>query len=321
MHPVLFEIGGLSIHSYGVLLAASFLLGLMLSAWRAKQRGLNPDVVYDLGFWLILSAIVGARLYYVFLHFEEFKGNLISIINPFAGETIGIGGLVMLGGLIGGVAAGVIYFRVKKLSFLDYADAIAPALGFGIFLTRIGCFLNGCCYGKPSDSSLACRFTPESPAGEYQACKEVETLFPSQLVLAAGGLLIGLIILFAVRKRVFAGFEFFLAILLYSVLRFSVDYTRFYSPDEFVGPFTHNQLISLVIFFIAGGLLLRGFMPEDDLETTPQEPECDKGDKKASESKGSESADAGDSKVSDKGGDPENKKETEGSEDQNKDQG
>jgi phosphatidylglycerol:prolipoprotein diacylglycerol transferase len=131
MHPVLFKIFSFPIHSYGLMLALSFLLGIWFSGWLAKKRGLNPEVIADMGFWLILSAIVGARLYYVILHFEEFRGDLLSIINPFQGETIGIGGLVMLGGYIGAVIAAILFFKIKKLPFLPYADVVSPSVGFG----------------------------------------------------------------------------------------------------------------------------------------------------------------------------------------------
>ena len=181
MHPVLFKIFSFPIHSYGLMLALSFLFGIWFSGWRAKKRGLNPDVIADMGFWIILSAIVGARLYYVFLHFEEFKGNLLSIINPFQGETVGIGGLVMLGGYIGAVIAAILFFKIKKLPFLPYADIVSPSVGFGIMLTRIGCFLNGCCYGAASGNPLAVKFPLESPAGAYQQHIHATSLYPSQL--------------------------------------------------------------------------------------------------------------------------------------------
>jgi phosphatidylglycerol:prolipoprotein diacylglycerol transferase len=93
MHPILFHIFKFPIHSYGFMLAISFLFGIWFASRRAKRAGLEPGVISDVGFWVILAAIVGSRLYYVILHFEEFRGNLTDIINPFHGGNLGIGGL------------------------------------------------------------------------------------------------------------------------------------------------------------------------------------------------------------------------------------
>ncbi len=270
MHPVIFQWGKLVIHSYGLMLALSFLLGIWFSGWRAKRNGLDPTVVADIGFWIILSAIIGSRLYYVVLHFEEFKGNYISIFNPFHGDTLGIGGLVMYGGMIGAVLAGVIFFRINKLPFLPYADMCSPAMGFGIFLTRIGCFLNGCCYGQPTEAGFGVPFPAHSPAGVHQITLHATKLIPSQLYLSAGGLLIAIVILIAGRKKMFDGFQFYLTVVLYSILRFIVDFTRFYKDDERIASLSHNQIDCIVIFIVFAGLILKNvlFKPEENIDTT-----------------------------------------------------
>jgi phosphatidylglycerol:prolipoprotein diacylglycerol transferase len=260
MHPVLFHIYKFPVHSYGLMLALSFLVGILYGGWRAKRRGLNPEVITDVGFWVVLSAIVGSRLYYVLLHPEDFKGNLLDIINPIQEGQLGIGGLVMFGGYIGALIAGVVFFKAKKLPFLPYADAAAPSLGIGIFFTRIGCFLNGCCYGAATHSAIGVSFPITSPAGAYQHEIHAAALYPSQLFLSAGGLLIALIIITAERKKMFTGFSFFLAGLLYSVLRFAVDFTRFYYPGEKIGPLSHNQIVCIVFFVVFLGLIVRQAM-------------------------------------------------------------
>ncbi|NLE01555.1 MAG: prolipoprotein diacylglyceryl transferase, partial [Fibrobacter sp.] len=267
-HPVLFKIFSFPIHSYGLMLALSFLFGIWYSSRLAQKRGLNPDVIADVGFWIILSAIVGSRAYYVILHFEEFKDNLLSIINPFQNGAVGIGGLVMLGGFFGAILAGFIYFRVKKISFLPYADVMAPSAGFGIMLTRIGCFLNGCCYGGASNSSLAVHFPAESPAGFYQNHIHAASLYPSQLFESFGGLIIALILIFVgTRKNIFTGLQFYLLGLFYAVLRFLVDYSRFYSDNERLFGLSHNQVFCIILFLVFGGLILRGYLLKN--ETKP----------------------------------------------------
>lgn len=266
MHPVLFKVFSFPIHSYGFMLALSFLLGIWLSSYKAKKEGLNPETIADMGFWIILSAIVGSRLYYVFLHFEEFKGNLTSIFNPFQDGFIGIGGLVMYGGFIGAIVAGILYFKIKKIPFLPYADISAPSVGIGIFLTRIGCFLNGCCYGASNTGSLGVSFPLESPAGVYQHHIHASGLHASQLYESAGGLLIAIILLLLSRKKLFTGFQFYLLGLFYSVLRFIVDFSRYYGTDEKLGPLSHNQVVCIVLFILFSSLILKNYLFRDEPE-------------------------------------------------------
>ena len=280
MHPVFFKIGSFPIHSYGVMLALSFLFGIMLSSWRAKKAGLDPNVIPDVGFWLIIAAILGSRLYYVLLHFEEFKDNLLSIINPFQGDVVGIGGLVMYGGFIGAIVAGIIFFKLRKLPFLPYADALAPSVGFGIMLTRIGCFMNGCCYGGAGHGHLAVNFPLSSPAGMYQSHIEATGLYASQLFESVGGLLIGLIILMVGRMKPFTGLQFYLAGLLYCVLRFVVDFSRYYSANEHVGPLSHNQIVCIVLFIVFTGLILKNVLFKDEQSESKNVNETDANDSK-----------------------------------------
>ncbi|HUI91679.1 MAG TPA: prolipoprotein diacylglyceryl transferase [Chitinivibrionales bacterium] len=276
MHPILFNIHLMKftvpIHSYGFMLAVSFLFGIWFAATRAKKEGLHPDVITDLGFWVILAAIVGARLYYVVLHFEEFQGDLLSIINPFHAGNLGIGGLVMYGGFIGALVAAIIYFRVKGDPFLPYADVSCASLGFGIFLTRIGCFLNGCCYGAATSSACGISFPLHSPAGAYQHEMHAHALLPSQLIESSGGLLIVVIILLVGTRKTFPGFRLYLTGIMYAVLRFAVDFTRFYTPQERLGPLSHNQIVCIVFFILFSGLILRHFLFKEEDTAQPGQP-------------------------------------------------
>jgi phosphatidylglycerol:prolipoprotein diacylglycerol transferase len=251
------------------MLALSFLFGIWFSGNRAKKNGLEPHVVSDVGFYVILASIIGARLYYVLLHFEEFRGDLTAIFNPFHAGNLGIGGLVMYGGFIGAIVSGIIYFKIKKYPFLPYADAMAPAIGFGIFLTRIGCFLNGCCYGAPTHSALGVGFPKNSPAGYYQYECHATALYPSQLIESAGGLLMAIIVLAIGTKKTFAGFQFYLVGLMYTVLRFCVDFTRFYSPQERLGGLSHNQIVCIVLFILFAALLLKNTVFKEDPAAPP----------------------------------------------------
>ena len=149
MYPVIFRLGWFEVHAYGLLLALSFILGIYWALRRAKSRRLNPNHVMDLSLIVVIGAIVGSRLLYVFTHLEEFKGRWFKMISPVEdGRLVGMSGLTMLGGVVLALIGIVAYCSIKKVNLLRLCDVMAPAFGLGIFLTRIGCFLNGCCYGR-----------------------------------------------------------------------------------------------------------------------------------------------------------------------------
>lgn len=257
MRPVLFQLFGFSVPPYGFMLALSFLLGTGLAAWRARRDELDPEAILDLAILIIIGVGLGSRLYYVLLHLDEFHGNPLNAFNPFREGGAG-GGLVMYGGLVGGLLAGFLYLRLKRLSFPRYADAFAPSIALGVFLTRIGCFLNGCCYGKAWDGPLAVTFPATSSAGRFQEAVQAAGLHPSQLYESFGGLVILVLVLTVGRCwRRWEGLQFYLVILMYTVLRFLVELTRHFEPGERLGPLTHNQVVCLILFAVFGVLALR----------------------------------------------------------------
>ena len=159
MHPIAFKLGGLAIHWYGVMVALGFLAGLWTASRRALRTGIAAEKIIDLGPWLILGAIVGARGLYVISYWREsFAGQ------PF-GEIFAVwhGGLVYYGGLIGASLAGLLYTRLKKLPLGKVADILAPSIALGHVFGRIGCLLNGCCYGRACTLPWAIQFPPGNP--------------------------------------------------------------------------------------------------------------------------------------------------------------
>lgn len=226
MHSKLFQIGPLEIHSYGLALAISFLLGIYLSMYRAKNRGVDPNNVVDLSVGIVISAILGARFLYVIFHLEEFRGHWLDTINPFQSSgQVGIAGLTMLGGFIAALLFSVIFMQLKKMPVLKISDIMVPALGLGIFITRIGCFLNGCCYGMPTEMPWGLVFPQESPAGY---CFPGEAIHPAQLYSSFYGLVILGVTLFLERYKKFDGFLLFIFFILYGISRFTVDMFRYY---------------------------------------------------------------------------------------------
>src|SRR6266498_2676993 len=144
MHPVLIRIGPLTIHTYGVLVAAGFLLGLALAARQAKREGVPPERIIDIGFYVVLSAIVGSRLFFVALNYSHYIRHPLDIFK------IWEGGLVFYGGLILAVPVSIWYIKKQKLDLSGIADIFAPSLAIGHAIGRLGCFFAGCCYGRLS---------------------------------------------------------------------------------------------------------------------------------------------------------------------------
>jgi len=242
------------------MLALSFLSGILLSMYFAKRRGLDPGVVSDAGLYLIISAIVGARAYYVMTHFHEFRGDLLSIVNPFQDGRIGISGLVMYGGFIAAIITTALFFKIKRLPVLPYLDVYSPGVGVGIALTRIGCFLNGCCYGVAAKAgsflSVSYPIQALSPAGRYQRSIGADGLLPTQLLESAGGIVIAVALyLVGKSKFAFAGLQFYLLVMMYAALRFFIETARYIETQK-IGPFSHNQLICIVSFFVFGGIIV-----------------------------------------------------------------
>ncbi|HDP98690.1 MAG TPA: prolipoprotein diacylglyceryl transferase [bacterium] len=258
MHSKLFQIGPLEIHSYGLMLALSFLVGIYFSMYRAKKQAIDPNKIADLAIIIVISAILGARFLYVIFHLEEFSGHWLDMINPFQSSgQVGIAGLTMLGGFVAAVVFGILYLKIKKLPTLKITDITIPAVAIGIFLTRIGCYLNGCCFGLPTESALGVVFPSESPAG---FCFPDQHIHPAQLYSSFYGLAIFLLLMFFERHKKFDGFLLYLFFILYGVSRLVVDFYRYYENNMVIIqlgnlPISVNQGISVLMILVGAGLI------------------------------------------------------------------
>jgi phosphatidylglycerol:prolipoprotein diacylglycerol transferase len=256
MHPILIKIGGLSIYSFGFMLALSFLLGIYVSTYRAKKVGLNPQHILDLSVYLIIAGVVGSRLLYVVFHLDEYE----SFADVFA---LWQGGATLYGGLLFAILAGHLFARHIKSSFLLIADVVSPALALGIMLTRVGCYMSGCCFGKATTMPWGAVFPPESPAGAYErqlsaVSDVIPALHPAQLYASFFGLVVFVTLVGAQRKLVKRGAMFGAFLLLYGVFRFTLDFFRYYEPNMLIlWNLTLNQLISVGLAGVGSYLLLR----------------------------------------------------------------
>jgi phosphatidylglycerol:prolipoprotein diacylglycerol transferase len=241
MYPEFLRIGPLDIHTYGLLVALGFASGLWLAAHRAAGAGLRKEDVADLGVWLVVAGILGAKLFYVTFYLRDFLE---------AWRAVGLRslreGFVFYGGFIGASLATVVFARCRSVPLWPLADLLAPCLALGHLFGRLGCFFNGCCFGKPCSLSWAVRY----PAGHYLAGVPVH---PSQLYEAAGNLLLcGLLLWYTPRRR-FAGQVWWFYLLGYGTLRLAVEFARGDYEHYWLGVFTNAQLISVLLVVAAIG--------------------------------------------------------------------
>lgn len=251
MYPILFEIGGFKVTSFGVFIALACLGGAWLTARLLKQAGHDPENAWDLAGWAAICGILGGKFYYMMLNFPE------TAANPW-GALFSRSGLVWYGCLAGG-ALGVIYrIRQLKLPLWPYADAVAPGLALGYVIGRIGCFLVGDDYGSPTNAAWAVAFpqgAPPSTAGNLRAFgvdvpasvpdSQVLAVHPTQLYESAMSLVIVLALL-QIRPRLAAtpGRLFAVWLALAGVERFIVEIFRA-KDDRFFGAISIAQLISV----------------------------------------------------------------------------
>ncbi len=248
------------------MVALGFLAGLWTASRRAPRQGIPAEKVADLGPWLILGAIVGARTLYVVTFWrEQFAGQPISEI-----FMIHHGGLVYYGGLIGASLAFILYARHKKLPLWKGADILAPSIALGYVFGRIGCLLNGCCYGRACNLPWAIHFPQGSLAFQQQfadgllgpGARESLAVHPTQIYESLLNLGLYGALAWLYRYKKFDGQVFAAYLVSYAVLRSFVEMFRGDYPQYqyFVGGwFTPAQVASVAI--LAAGVVLLCVLP------------------------------------------------------------
>lgn len=229
MHQILFRCGPFQIYSYGLMLALAFLTATSLAARRASSVELKSSDIMDMCLWFMVSGLVGARVLFILLNLDYYRENPIESLMPWRG------GLVWYGGLITAFVMAVIFLRIKKVPFLKTAGLMAPYLALGQAIGRIGCFLNGCCYGK----------TTSLPVGVVFETTKV-AVHPTQLYESAAMLVLFLVL---VRRPAGQAKTFFLYLMMYSVIRFFIEFLRGDNPSVLFG-LTISHVISIVIFIM-----------------------------------------------------------------------
>jgi len=253
VHPIAFQLGSLTITWYGVMVATAFLVGLWTASRRALGSGIPSEKILDLGPWLIVGTIIGARTLFVISYWrEQFAGQPIAEI-----FMVWKGGLVYYGGLIGATLAGILYARLKKLPLWRLADVVSPSIALGCVFGRIGCLMNGCCYGQECNLPWAIHF----PAGHHTYPHGVH---PTQVYDSLLNLLLYVFLAWLYRRKKFDGEVFAAYLIGYAVFRSFVEIFRGDYPQHYLGSWaTPAQLVSMGILTLGVvlWLVLRKFSP------------------------------------------------------------
>jgi len=239
LHRIFFHIGGLTIYSYGVMLALGFIAAGLAARARFVQQYKNPDVILDLVLAAVVGGIVGARIFYIIGHWSEFSGHLGNIFQ------LNMEGLVFYGGLLLGLTLAIIVGYLRKVRFWSIVDLAGLCVPLALAIGRIGCLLNGCCYGKPT--SLPWGISYPVSSGIIGA-RHPTQIYELILDLALFGLLWW-------KKDDFArdGTIFWLFVMGYGLIRFTVEFFRDHQ-QSFAG--IGFQVGSIAMVVVAAVILL-----------------------------------------------------------------
>ena len=258
------------VYGYGFMLFVAFLLAVQMATWRLQSEGLGSDFVWDLAMWIFFSGIVGSRLFYVIQYRDVvFAGKQGYFEHVLAAVNLPNGGLTLFGGVILASIAAIVflnrYCRRHNLTPLYLADVIVPSLFVGIACGRLGCFLNGCCYGDRCDLIWAVTFPNGSVA--YQSLQfrgllppdalASLPLHPTQIYSSLNAVVIAVLTTVYFRYRTRNGAVVALALIVYPISRFVIEILRWDESAKWDTGLTISQLVSLFVFAI--GLAMAGW--------------------------------------------------------------
>ena len=245
MYPELIRIGNFPINTYGVFLAIAFLCAILVTARLAERDGLPKEKIWDLSLWMLLAALIGSKFLMLFTE-PEYRANPWQLLSL---DFLRSGG-VFYGGLLGAVLAGYLLMRHYKLPWWQTADACAPGIAIGNFFGRQGCFAAGCCWGKPTELPWGVKFT--ELGHEITGVPIDAHLHPTQLYESFAMLAVFFFLLWLHKRKRFSGQVILAYALLYSIIRFAIEFVRDDPRGDILGltsltGLSTSQLISIVI--------------------------------------------------------------------------
>lgn len=254
MYPELFRIGSFPINTYGVFLAIAFLSAILITVKLAERDGLPRERIYDLSLWMLLASLIGSKILMLFTE-PEYRDNPLRLLSL---DFLRSGG-VFYGGLLGAIIAGYFLMKRYQLPWWKTADACAPGIAVGNFFGRQGCFAAGCCWGKPTDLPWGVKFS--ELGHEITGVPVDQHLHPTQLYESFAMLLVFFFLLWLHKRKRFSGQVILVYALLYSIIRFAIEFVRDDPRGDILGLTTltglsTSQMISLVVGIIALILLI-----------------------------------------------------------------
>ena len=245
MYPELIRIGNFPINTYGVFLAIAFLCAILISVRLAERDGLPRQKIYDLSLWLLLAGLVGSKILMLFVE-PEYRENPLNLISL---DFLRSGG-VWYGGLLGAVGAGYLLMKRYQLPWWKTADAFAPGIALGNFFGRQGCFAAGCCWGEPTTLPWGVKFT--ELGHQITGVPTDVPLHPTQLYESFAMLLVFFFLFWLHKRKRFSGQVILAYAVLYSIIRFAIEFVRGDPRGDILGLTTltglsTSQMISIVI--------------------------------------------------------------------------
>ena len=254
----LFTIGQFTVHGYGLMIAIGAISAYMLAEYRAKKKGLEYELIFNLFWWCLGGGIIGAKLLYLITQIKEIIADP-SVLLQFSE------GFVVYGGIIGGILAGYLFCLKHKLKFLKYFDLVMPSIALAQGFGRVGCLLAGCCYGEETTNAFSLVFHDSkfAPNGV--------SLIPTQPISSVLDFL-HFAVLILISRRVkadgqVAGFY----LIFYSAGRFILEFFRGDIERGMVGVLSTSQFIAIFLFLIGVGIVVvRGLQAKKVVAETPQ---------------------------------------------------
>lgn len=243
MYFELFKIGGITIYTYGFLIAIGVALGYIVVRYRGKKLGMDIEILDSMALWLFGFGFLGSKILYWITIIDQVIAHPIILLDF-------MNGYVVYGGIIGGILGGYLFCRKRKIDFLAYFDLIIPSVALGQSLGRLGCFFAGCCYGSTTTSSIGVVFPANSlaPGGI--------PLIPTQLFSSVFDLLLFFVLIIFAKRKKANGEVAALYLILYSLGRFIIEFFRGDLIRGSVGTLSTSQFISVFVFIVATLFLL-----------------------------------------------------------------
>ncbi len=246
MRPTLFKLGALPIRGYGLMVAIAFLVATYVAARRAEKKGISSQIIFDMGLYILVSAMLGARIFHALQHLDTYD-SFWDVLKLWQG------GLAYYGGFMLALVVSILYARKKKLPTGTILDIFGPSLILGVGIARIGCFLAGCCFGKPTSLPWGVTF-PEGSLPWFEL--GLQKIHPTQLYSVLSLLCIFTILMIIQKHMKFSGQLFLFCVIMYSVHRFLIDFLRYYAPEERMGTLATSQVMSIIGGVIAVAVMI-----------------------------------------------------------------